>query len=281
MKKVISFFLAAVICILSGCSSTVIKNNEKIMVCTSFSAMQDFTKQIAGDCAEVVNLMPPGTEPHEWEPSAGDILMLEKAGVFIYSGHGMEHWVDKVKESLSNKNLIIVEAAEGISGGGDPHVWLDPINAKKQMKTISDALCAADSENSEYYMHNYNVCAQKLDELDTEYKNADLSGKNIIVGHEAYGYLCKRYGLTQTAAEGLTGESDPSPAKMAELASFARQNGIRYVFAENKENTKTLDTLAREIGGDVLILDPFETSEKDYFTVMEENLSALKKSLGD
>lgn len=288
MKKLLTILCALFITVPllpAGCASpaaidTQTADNDKITVCTSFYPMYDFTRQLAGDRANIINLVPSGTEPHDWEPSTADIAQLEKADVFIYSGHHMEHWVEKVIASLSNSRLIIAETAADIPDSSDPHVWLDPTNANLQMQKITDALCQADGANADYYRQNYSICSERLRQLDSAYQKTAFTTKDIIVAHEAYGYLCARYGLTQTAVEGLQGESDPSPAKLAEIAAFAKEHSIRYVFAESAENTKILDILAKEIGGEVLILDPFERGTKDYFTVMEENLSALQTALG-
>lgn len=283
MKKFLILFCISALFLCTSCTGTLNEASEqsdKITVCTSFYAMYDFTRQIAGDHAQIINLVPSGVEPHDWEPSASDIARLEKADVLIYNGHHMEHWIDKTLASLSNASLITVETASNIPETNDPHVWLDPINAELQMKEITNALCRADNANSAYYTEHYNKCSQKLHKLDDDYQNAGFVKKDIITTHEAYGYLCARYGLTQIAAEGLQGESDPSPARLSEITSFAKEHGIRHVFAENTENTKVADTLAKEINGEVLILDPFETGAKDYFTVMEENLNALKTALG-
>ena len=206
---------------------------KKLQVYTSFYPMYDFTSKIAGDKVDVINLVPSGTEPHDWEPSTEDIANLEKADMLIYNGAGMEHWVEDVTKSLSNKDIVLVEASEGLDlmeghhhhddegeethdheseeahehegedateheHSLDPHVWTSIKNAKKEMENIKNALVKADAANAEYYEANFKMYSEKFDELDKKYETeiAKLSNKNIVVSHEAFGYLCKEYGLT-------------------------------------------------------------------------------------
>ena len=251
--------MLAILTILSSCSSNNVKGeNGKITVYTSFYTMYDFALKIGGDKVNVVNMIPSGMEPHDWEPSPRDIAGLSGADLFIYNGAGMEGWVDKVIESIKNDKLITVETSKGISFEKpvhahvhqeealthetehshhsheyDPHVWLNPRNAKIQMKVIKDALVQVDRENSRYYEENYNFYAEKLDELDKKYKEAaaSFSRKEIVVSHAAYGYLCSAYGLEQFSLEGIASDSEPTPARMAEIIDFIRKHDVSVIFS--------------------------------------------------
>lgn len=284
MKKFLLFLCILSLGLAGGCSSPETPVSGKVNVYTSFYAMSDFVRQIGGDHVSVTTLVPSGVEPHDWEPSPSDLVKLEKGDVFVYNGHHMESWTDKVLSSISNPDLIIVETAKKIPESTDPHVWLNPDNALLQMEAIRTALCEKDPANSEYYNRNYETCKAKIEALDNAYTSAvnQFQKKEFIVAHEAYGYLCEKYGLRQVAVEGIQGDADPSPARMAEIVSFARENNIKYIFFENLIDTKVLDTIKNEIGAQALILNPFESDNqenKDYFTVMEENLDALKTAL--
>ena len=130
--------------LLAGCTGTTAgaASSDKLSVITSFYPMYDFACKVGGDKVSVTNLTPSGVEPHDWEPASSDMIMLEKADVFIYNGAGFEHWVDSVLSSLENKELIVVEASAEApfldvsaaageeSASVDPHVWLDPEIAK-------------------------------------------------------------------------------------------------------------------------------------------------------
>lgn len=304
---------------LSGCTRAAAPNpaakadamesKKMLKVMASFYPMYDFAAKIGGDKAEVITLIPSGTEPHDWEPAAADIRNLEEADLFIYSGAGMEHWVDDVLASLDNKNLISVEASKGVAlrdghshsheeeeGAGepeeegqyDPHVWLSPLNAEKEMENIKNAYIKADPDNRDYYEANYELYASRFADLNQKFQDtlSSLPNKDIVVSHEAFGYLCDAYGLNQVGIEGLSPDSEPSPARMAEIIDFVRANHVRVIFFEELVSPKVAETIAKETGSSVQVLNPLEglsdeelESGADYFSVMEENLKQLEAAL--
>lgn len=285
--------------------------DEKLSVYASFYPMYDFASKIGGDKVNVVNMVPAGTEPHDWEPTAADITGLEKAAVFIYNGAGMEHWAADVLESLQNKDLIIVEASKNINlieghhehgdeeaehededghegEEYDPHVWLNPLNAKKEMESIKNAFVQAEPDSKEYYEANYEKYAADLDALDIEFKDtlSALPKKDIIVSHEAFGYLCAAYGLNQIGIEGLSPDSEPDPARMAEIIEFAKEHEVKVIFFEELVSPKVAETIAKATGAETAVLSPIEglsdeqqAAGDDYFAVMRQNLEALKVAL--
>lgn len=303
-----SLFILLIV-LLTGCSTTQKNtaavrstNNNNIEVYASIYPMYDFTSKIGGDKINLSTMVPSGTEPHDWEPTAMDITHLEEADVFIYNGAGMEHWVEDVSASLQNEKILLVEASQNIDfiqghshghkhekdTSHDPHVWLDPLNAKIQMENIKNALVEADPSNADYYNANYEKYAAECDALDQEFKDAltPLTNRDIIVSHEAYGYLCDTYGLHQIAIEGLSGDSDPDPARMAEIIDLAKEKNIKTIFFEEAVSSKVADTIAKETNAYTAVLSPIEglteeqkSSDADYFSVMRQNLDALKKAL--
>lgn len=319
MKKALNTFLISSLALFlfAGCSSsqtppavtndTFIPETETLSVYTSFYPMYDFTSKIAGDKAIVINMVPSGIEPHDWEPSAADITGLEKADIFIYNGLNMEHWVFDVLNTLENKNLIIIEASKGtslIEGNHDhhednhdnqedkheydPHVWLNPMNAKIELENIKNSLILADPENKDYYVTNYEKYASELDILDKEYRDtlSPLPNRDVIVAHAAFGYLCEAYGLNQIAIEGLSSDSEPDPARMAEIINFATSQNIKVIFFEELVSPKIAETIADAIGAKTDILNPLEGLSKeqlaagdDYFSIMRQNLEAIKAAL--
>lgn len=281
--------ILSVVFLLAGCGSESGKKteeNKKLQVYASFYAMYDFAKLIGGDRADVYSMCPVGVEPHEFEPKTSDMAKLSEADIFIYNGMGMESWAEKTASNSGNDNLLIVEASNGIPNVAenyDPHVWLDPKNALYEMENIKNAFCEKDPENADYYNANYKQCEEKTTKLIDDYRSASegFSDRNVVTAHEAYGYLCNAFNLNQTAIEGIQGESDPSPARMAEIVDFIKTNNIKYIFAEALDTTKTVDAVAKETGAQILTLNPFEgdADGNDYFTVMEQNLESLKKAL--
>lgn len=280
----------------------------RLRVLTSFYPMYDFACKIGGDCIDVTNMVPSGTEPHDWEPSTNDLKNLEKADVFIYNGADMEPWADDLLVSRSD-TLRVVEASENVElrttdgehehahehedadhhhGDFDPHVWLDPENAKIEMEAIRDALCAADPENSTVFQSNYEKYAAELDALDAEFREklAPLPNRTIVVAHEAFGYLCDAYGLTQVGIEGLSPDSEPDPGRMAEVIDFVREHSISTIFFEELVSPKVAEAIASETGAQAKMLSPLEglsdeqaAAGADYFSVMHDNLAALMEAL--
>ena len=279
---------------------------EKLQVMASFYPMYDFAQKIGGEYVSVTDMVPAGTEPHDWEPAAKDIAALENADVFVYSGAGLEYWAEDILQTLQNEALVTVEASKGITlltaeeegaheeddghdhGEYDPHVWLDPMKAKEEMANIRDAFSEADPAHAAEYAANYETYAEKLDALDTEYREtlAKCSKKEIVVSHEAFGYLCGAYDITQMGIEGLMPDSEPDPARMAEITDFVRAHEVRVIFSEELVSEKVAQTIAKETGAEVETLNPLEglseaelAAGADYFSVMEDNLAKLAAAL--
>ena len=304
--------LSALVCactlslsLLTGCGTQpadTAAGDGRLRVLTSFYPMYDYACKIGGDCIDVTNMVPSGTEPHDWEPSTNDLKNLEKADVFIYNGADMEPWADDLLVSRSD-TLRVVEASENVElrttdgehedadhhhGDFDPHVWLDPENAKIEMEAIRDALCAADPENSTVFQSNYEKYAAELDALDAEFREklAPLPNRTIVVAHEAFGYLCDAYGLTQVGIEGLSPDSEPDPGRMAEVIDFVREHSISTIFFEELVSPKVAEAIASETGAQAKMLSPLEglsdeqaAAGADYFSVMHDNLAALMEAL--
>ena len=305
--------LLSVLMLFSGCGTeqgAKAREDGKLSVYASFYMMYDFAQKIGGDKAHITVMVPDGTEPHDWEPAAADIAGLQDADLFIYNGAGMEHWAEDILASLNPSSLIVAEASKGIalreethaqaegepeandehSGIDpiDPHVWLDPNNAKKELETIKNAFVQADAQNASYYEANYKKWAGEFDALDEAFRAAlsALPRKDIIVAHEAYGYLCAAYGLTQIGIEGLTPDSEPDPGRMAEIIELARLKGVTTIFFEELSSPDVANAIAVETGANTAVLSPIEglTDEEraqgaDYVSVMRKNLTALKQAL--
>ena len=307
---------------LSGCAAGNVSSNQnaasgeatqggsgqqKIEVVASFYPMYDFAKKIGGERVEVTNLVPAGTEPHDWEPSSADMKTIASADILVANGAGMEHWLGDVTSSSGNESLTVVTASDGIDllqsadeeeeeahgnadegDAVDPHVWLNPENAKTEMANIRDALVKADPDGASEYKENYADYAKKLDDLDAEFKSklAKTSSKDLVVSHQAFGYLCKAYGLTQVPIEGLEADSEPDAKTMSEIIDFVKENNVKTIFGEELVSRKTAQAIADATGASCEVLNPIEglTDEQladgeDYFSVMKSNLDELVKAL--
>lgn len=292
MRRLTACALAALLMMVSltGCA----QEAGGLTVMASFYPMADFAAKIGGDRVKVTTMVPSGIEPHDWEPSPMDIVNLNRAAVFVYSGAGMEHWAEDVLKSLDNRELIAAEASTGVTlldegdGHADPHVWLNPQNAKTQMANIRDALTKADPAGKDAYEANFQKYAAELDKLDAAFKAAlaGLENRDVVVAHAAYGYLCQAYGLNQTAIEGLSPDSEPDPARVARIIDFARERAVKVIFFEELVSPKVAQSIAAQVGAVTDVLSPLEglTAEEaaagdDYFSVMRKNLKALVNAL--
>lgn len=290
----------------------------KLNVEVSFYPMYEFTKNVAGDLANVHTLVPAGMEPHDWEPTPQDIASIEKADVLVYNGAGMESWIDQVTDSLSNAKLFQVEASHGIDllegseedehdhdhdaeaeeghthdhdhGGLDPHVWLSPALAVKEVRNIEAGLAQAAPEHAEQFKQNADAYIAKLESLDQDFKAAvaDSKRKDFITQHAAFGYLAQEYGLQQVPIAGLSPEQEPSAAQMASVIDFAKEHQVKTIFFETLVSSKVSETIANEVGAKTAVLNPIEglTEEEiaagmDYIGVMRQNLEALKLALNE
>lgn len=310
----------------STATSTPAATEQKLDVQVSFYPMYEFTKNVAGDLADVHTLVPAGMEPHDWEPTPQDIASIEKADVLVYNGAGMESWIDQVKDSLSSSKLIQVEASQGISireggeeeehehetdaaakdghdhaeagseghdhdhGGLDPHVWLSPALAVKEVRNIEAGLAKAAPQHADQFKQNADAYVAKLEALDKDFKAAvkDSKRKDFITQHAAFAYLAQEYGLQQVPIAGLSPEQEPSAAQMASVIDFAKEHKVKTIFFETLVSSKVSDTIAQEVGAKTAVLNPIEgltedevKAGKDYISVMRENMEALKLALNE
>lgn len=307
MRKSIVFSLVLCIAImLGGCGK---KENSAggVKVLTTIYPVYEFTRQVGGDKVNVEMLLPPGAEPHDWEPTAKDLAKLKAAKLFLYHGAGLEP-----TEKLLSKDVLgntqAVEVSRGIErlksdqhedGHGhehkhaadnadDPHIWLDPVKAGQEVKNIAEALAAADAENAAYYRQRAEVYVAELMKLDQEYKTtlATVKRKDLVTTHSAFAYLAQRYGLRQVGIMGLSPEAEPTTDKLREVAAFCREHQVKTIFFESQANPKVAATIAAETGVQAVQLSPLESlteeemkNGKDYLSVMRENLTKLQSAL--
>ncbi len=279
------------------------KEDEKPVVVTSFYAMHEFTKSIAQDQADVRLLIPANTDPHDWDPSPKNIQTIQQADLFIYSSEYFETWVPTIEASLREHNLRFMEASEGItfredgldndehsdhSHTIDPHVWLSPVLAQKQVENITKALIEVDPKNEHIYEEQSAQYIKQLKELDEDFRTTlnTINRKEFITQHASFGYLAQEYGLKEISIAGLSPSLEPSAAKLAKLKKFAKDNDMNVIYFEELSSPKVAQTLASEIGADVETLNTLEglteeqqEKELDYIELMRLNLKALEKSL--
>lgn len=309
MKKIYMAVLAIIMSLgLISCSNNIKKEevnkyNDKIKVYATIFPVYDFAKNIGKDKIELNYIVPPSSEPHDYEISAKTIKDIQNADLLIKNGLGIDGFSDNIKSESDKLNILV--ASEGIEkitykeeghdedqieeehehGKYDPHVWLNINNAIKECENIKNEFIKIDSKNKGYYEENYNNYVKELKDLQEEY-NAnlkDIKNKTILVYHDAYGYLCKEYGINQISITGINPNQEPSMSKIAKLTNYAKDNNIKYILFDGLVNPKVSQTIANEAKIDTEILysldgitkDDFNNNE-DYISLMERNLETLK-----
>ncbi|KOR88625.1 metal ABC transporter solute-binding protein, Zn/Mn family [Paenibacillus solani] len=301
--------------ILSGCGSKsgggIVEG--KVNVMTTFYPIYEFTKEIGGDEVNVVNLLPTGVEPHDWTPRSQDIVNTSKSQLFLYNGAGLEGWVPGFLKGLDRDTQVKpVEVSQGIKlidatgddghghGEGaehdhdhdthhsDPHTWVSPKSALVMAENIKNSLVEVDPEHQDVYEQRYENLKEKLTKLDNDFTSelSKLPKKDIVVSHQAFGYLCRDYGLTQHAIMGLSPDAEPRAQDLVNLTKTVKEKEVKYIFFEELVSDKLAKTLASEAGVETLVLNPVEgltkeqaNSGENYFTLMEKNLQNLTKAL--
>lgn len=299
MKKIILFILILVLCfylfkIVSPRTKT---QANTLQVTTSFYPLYFFASEIGGNKAHIYNITPSGAEPHDYEPTAQDIAKIENSNLLVLNGAHLESWADKIQGNVSNQNLHIIFTSNTLATNEmeeegkkiqDPHVWLSPSLAKRQVENILNGFTKADPQNKNFYIQNAQNLEKKLDELDTAYQEGlkECKRKDFITSHAAFGYLAKTYGLKQIPIAGLSPEEEPSLKQLAEISNFSKKNNVKYIFFETLVSPKLAETVAEETGAKTLVLDPIEGVSKEdmkmgknYFSIMNDNLTNLRLAL--
>jgi len=271
--------------------------NQKIVALASFYPLYEFTKEVGKDKVDVSLLVPPGIEPHDWEPSIQDLQRIQQADIIIINGIGFENWFEDIERL--NSELTIIDSSNGINiikevnsdqhkdshldaSLADPHIWLNPSLAKIQVKNIAGGLIELDPDNSPYYHDNSENYIKKLDILDSKIRN-ELSNcsKDFVAFHNAFIYFAKEYGLNQHTIVSNEPHGEPTSKTLEKIINLAKEMKIQVIFTEEGVDKRTAEVIAKELGGKALTLSPLEISETNtsYIEKMEANLVNLKEAL--
>lgn len=290
--KTVSFSLAAAVFVVlllaaatAGCTGTGRDEDGKIVVAVTIPPEQEFVERVGGDHVRVVLLVPPGADPHTYEPPPGVLADVAKADIYAAVGSGIEFelaWKDKIA-ALNPEMLVVdcsrgvdpISAGEGDHAGTDPHIWVSPRNAKIMVENIRDGLVEVDPENAADYRRNADAYLQELDALDAEIAGA-IAGSGVtkvMVYHSSWAYLARDYGLVEIAIE--EEGKEPSPQRIEHLITQAKEEKIGVIFASPEHSTRSAEVVADEIGGTVVEISPLE---KDYLANMHRVGSAFAGS---
>jgi zinc transport system substrate-binding protein len=294
MRSATVLAVVALAVLLGGCGSDAGSDNRTVVA--AFYPLAWAAEEVAEDDVDVVNLTPPGAEPHDIELTARDVERVRNADVVLYLGQGFMPALEEAVEGhqraidlLEGQSLRVggdehLDGERAGHGGGDrgldPHVWLDPRRLAAIAGTIAGEF--GDPEAAK------NLVA-RLDELDAQFRLglASCERHEIVTSHAAFGYLADAYGLQQIALTGLSPEAEPSPRALEELVEEVREERATTVFFERLVSPRLAETVAREAGAETAALDPLEglgedglEAGEDYLSVMRANLEVLRDALG-
>jgi zinc transport system substrate-binding protein len=281
---------------------------KKLSVITTLFPLYDFARTVGGDKVDVTLLLPPGVESHHFDPRPDDIVKITRADVLIYTNEQMEPWAGKLLKGVASASLLVVDSSKGVKllesaseeeregqhhphhDGMDPHIWLDFANARIMVDNIAAGMAAKDPPNKDYYTAKATAYKSDLQKLDDDFKaglTACGSREFLHGGHNAFGYLTRRYGLTyRPALQSMSADSEPTPAELAGLVKHMRKHGLKYIYSEELLSPRTAETIAKETGARILMFHGAHNISKEdldkgvtFITLMQKNLENLRTGL--
>lgn len=304
---------AATIFSLCACSSESGYSNGdsgKLKIISTVFPPYDLARQIAGDNAEISILLPPGSEIHNYEPSAKDMIAIRNCDIFLYIGGENEQWAEKLINSNDTENVTAVKLIDYVptlsededehehdhdhnhehEHETDEHIWTSPKNAQLMLSAVYDAICKVDPSDKQTYTKNKDAYAKQLSDLDDAYRSAVGNAKNktiVLADKFPFRYLAHEYGLEFSAAfAACSDESEPGVSTMIKLTKTIKENNIPAVYYLEFSSTKIADTLCDETGATKLMLHSCHNVSKQdiennvsYVDLMKQNLENLKLTL--
>lgn len=281
-RIVLIFVLAAVAALASGCGSSDASTGERAVVAAFYPLA--YAAARVDPAADVTNLTPAGAEPHDLELTARDVERVREADLVLHLERFMPALDDALGDGENAVDLLdgirLLSRSDGEEAGVDPHVWLDPLRYAAIAERVADELGEpADAAG----------LVGDLRKLDREYRAglASCEKRTLVTSHAAFGYLADAYDLQQVALTGLSPEIEPSAKAIESLVAEVEEQGATTVFFEPLLSPDLAETVAREAGVATAVLNPLEglTDEEleagaDYFSVMRQNLDALRRALG-
>ncbi|MGL5829096.1 MAG: metal ABC transporter substrate-binding protein [Angustibacter sp.] len=281
----------------TACSAEREPQQDSLSVITSFYPIEFITKRIGQDRVQVANLTQPGAEPHDLELTPSQVATLSRSDVAIYL-KGFQPAVDEAISTAKPRTALDVGPNASLDltytpiedgepqpdeAGIDPHFWLDPARLSTVAEKVAETLSAAAPKDQELFAKNLRGLQADLTNLDREFSAglASCRDKKVVTSHNAFGYLTRKYTLTQVPISGLTPETEPNPRDLARVTKFVKENSISTIYSETLINPATAKTIAAEAGAKVAVLDPLEglsasNVNQDYLSIMRANLTTLR-----
>lgn len=313
MKKVFQLFIVSIMAILvlgacSGDDSSASKKegskDEPLQVVTSFSILDDMVSQIGGDLVEVHNLVPIGTDPHEYEPLPEDIKAATDADALFYNGVNLEGgdsgWFAKLIDSVGQDEDVIFETAKSVepmyvsdedgTKEVNPHAFLDPVVGIQMAEEIRDALVEIDPDHEADYEEKAESYLETLKDIDKDYKEkiSDIPEEDriLVTSERAYQYMADRYGLKEGYIWAVDTEENGTPEQITNLVEFIKENEPPVLFVESNVDERPMETVSKETGVDIFE-DPIFSDEigkpgeegDTYVKYLEYNIEKLHEGL--
>ena len=268
-------------------SNNISNSSHKLIVVSSIFPIDEFVKKVGGDMIESSLIIPAGIEPHDFDPTISQIQTISSADVLVYNGLGIENWLTKIESAhrIDASNGLNASYSDKRNMTLDPHVWMDPLLAKKQVENIRDGLILIDPNNKDTYNSNVKSFLADLDELDKTIRTQfeSCKKKDFISFHNSFSYFAKRYGLTQHSISESGPEAEVTSARLAEIINVAKNLNLDVIYSEELMDPRYALVIAQEIpNGKVLVLSPIEGLTKNeqnagirYIDKMHENIRNL------
>lgn len=272
MRLALASLVVTAVAVATGCSRT--EGSSEPAIVASFYPLAWAAEQVGDPRTAVVNLTPPGAEPHDLELSPWDVETIRDAELVVYVGGGFQPSIEDAVDARDGPSLDVLREGE------DPHVWLDPIRFADAVERIAAELGDPDAARG---------TVRALERLDADYRRglAECEQRVLVTTHASFGRLAARYGLTVLPLAGRSPEAEPGPRDLERIVQEVRSSGATTVFTEPLVSSRLAETVAREAGVEVATLDPIEgLSEErlnagdDYLSVMRRNLETVRKALG-
>lgn len=258
----------------------------KLAVAASIGPLVDFANQIGLENVDVVQVVPPGSNPHTFELTPLMMKKISEARVLILNGIGLEFWADAVVDNQKNKEFLAITTAEGLPvlqdehhSGGNPHIWLNPVNAIAQVEKIREAFIQSDPSHANYYRENAEKYIAQLWELDREIATevATWKQKKFVTYHPAWDYFAKRYGLEQAEVIEEHPGLELGPTEMARIVEAIKAMSAKGIFVDAQFPNRISEAIAKESNVQIIILDPLGSSETrtSYIAMMRYNVSQM------
>lgn len=273
----------------TACGTSSAPATEGLNVAAAFYPLAFVAERLVGEEGRVTTVTPPGVEPHDVELSPATVRELQDTDAVLYID-GFQPAVDDAIASTGSNGIdaaAIIDlspAGENSDSTTDPHFWLDPALLADYAIGLGDAFAELDPARADTYTTEAADLASELTGLADAFETglATCERREIVVSHEAFGYLANAFDLTQVAIAGVDPQNEPSPAKLREIRDLIETTGSTTIFTESLVNPAVAESLAADAGVTTAVLDPVESvaDGDDYFGVMERNLDALRRALG-